>query len=346
MHRMQRDRCRTANRRRGFTLIELLVVISIIALLVGILLPSLGAVRKQAQGAACGAFQKQLITGVLGFANDNQEQIPGPTTTGIALLNQTPQDMVKWASERSDRPTQPYDWVSPALGDSLPTQRGPRLMTILRTFRCPSINTPVVAFGSDAGRAEVDSIFSSGDDELLPTSYLMSTFYGHAGGNGHAFAGGLGQQRYLRYALLGGPRGTATLPNGYFPYLTRIGEPARKAAISDGLRYLDIQNNRVNLDVSVGPSVFGSFSHGSPVFIREVSYGANYDLAQKRNVKLTYRHANAVNTAFFDGHVDQLSEEESRNPNYWFPTNTRLTSTTTNVDPRSLKFVPAGGRID
>lgn len=48
-----------AHRQRGFTLIELLVVIAIIALLMGILMPALARVKKQARSVTCQALLKQ-----------------------------------------------------------------------------------------------------------------------------------------------------------------------------------------------------------------------------------------------------------------------------------------------
>jgi len=61
--------------RRGFTLIELLVVIAIIAILMAILLPSLGRAREQGKRAVCLNNLRQLMTGWIMYADDNNDKI-------------------------------------------------------------------------------------------------------------------------------------------------------------------------------------------------------------------------------------------------------------------------------
>jgi prepilin-type N-terminal cleavage/methylation domain-containing protein len=59
------------DKRRGFTLIELLVVIAIIALLMGILMPALQRVKKQARAAACKMNLRQWGTIWAMYCQDN-----------------------------------------------------------------------------------------------------------------------------------------------------------------------------------------------------------------------------------------------------------------------------------
>lgn len=63
--------------RRAFTLVELLVVIGIIAVLIGILLPTLGRARRQAQMTSCMSSQRQLVMALLMYCQDNKHAFPG-----------------------------------------------------------------------------------------------------------------------------------------------------------------------------------------------------------------------------------------------------------------------------
>ena len=62
--------------RRAFTLVELLVVIGIIAVLVGILLPTLRGVRRQASLVQCSSNMKQIATAMLMYIQDNKGKFP------------------------------------------------------------------------------------------------------------------------------------------------------------------------------------------------------------------------------------------------------------------------------
>ncbi|MGN6367444.1 MAG: type II secretion system protein [Phycisphaerae bacterium] len=71
-------------RRQGFTLIELLVVVAIIAVLIAILLPSLGKAREQANTAKCAANMKQIATAHLMYVDqNNQHMIMGLVKAGL-----------------------------------------------------------------------------------------------------------------------------------------------------------------------------------------------------------------------------------------------------------------------
>lgn len=66
--------------RAAFTLIEVLVVIAVIALLLSILLPSLGQSRKSAKATLCLSNVKQMGTALVFYQNDNKTYYPGHHT--------------------------------------------------------------------------------------------------------------------------------------------------------------------------------------------------------------------------------------------------------------------------
>src|SRR5436190_24368478 len=63
-------------RRGGFTLVELLVVITIVAVLVGMILPALVSARDSAKRSNCANNLHQIGLALMLYAGDNNNQVP------------------------------------------------------------------------------------------------------------------------------------------------------------------------------------------------------------------------------------------------------------------------------
>ncbi len=331
--RMADRNARTPRNARGFTLIELLVVVSIIALLIGILLPSLGRAIQQARLTVCGTTQRGLMQGMLLWTTENRERIPGMNGTWVDAQRQP--NWQDYLNNDSSAPVQSTDWMSAALkGEDLPQNRAQRFIALLNTYRCPEQNArlPVATFG-DGAMAVSDMVQRTGEAPH-GVSYLMSAYFQWTGRNGNAQTGSFPNYTITEY----GRKHTTPveIPRTFRSNLNQVGNPALKAGIADGFRFrtdTGFANTEVNYQAGQD---YGSFAHSTPTFNNSASY--------VRARSLSYRHGGKLSAAFFDGHVGTMSEEESRSPTYWFPSGSIFNGQQAHVD--AFKFYQEGDIVN
>ncbi|MBN8596622.1 MAG: prepilin-type N-terminal cleavage/methylation domain-containing protein [Planctomycetes bacterium] len=342
-------------RRPGFTLIELLIVIAIIALLISILLPSLGTARRIARGLVCSNNQRQIAVGTVAYAEQNKEWLLGsPMTTGWDAMGKSKAGGVAQFNGSS---IQIWDWTGPLL--SFLGQQGPgdgvtlasreesataqvrsdRFDFYLRTpsMNCPENNFEAQPYPRAGGPWQV---------KRMP-SFCMST-------------GFVSTEDAAPFGA-GDRRNEGIDRRGYLPKLSNLGTASMKVLVFDSHRYAEAGAAGTqagaptyNYDMQTDAKFGGSFadvgawwytgSDGTKALHRKATE-AGGPWARYVDARFwAFRHGSKRmdpgggaasgggsagvqclgNVAFYDGHVARMDDNAATNPMLWFPTGTKI----------------------
>ena len=157
-------------RRHAFTLVELLVVMAIIALLAGMLLPSVAKAKTKGQGIQCLNNHRQLMLAWRMYSDDNADELlfaspspyygdtsKDPYTWVLGHMDFDPDNESNWNVEKDIKrsPLWPYSgkstaiWKCPADKSTVTPSAGPFAGRTMPRVRSMSMNVWVGGFGGD-----------------------------------------------------------------------------------------------------------------------------------------------------------------------------------------------------